>query len=79
MRGRLYQLRSPVSADTARAVDYLKQEITAGRIVGLAWVAIHPGQEYTVDFAGEARRVPTFARGTLNDLDDQLAHLVRTK
>lgn len=68
-------VRPAVSEDTVLAVAYLKQEIDAGRIVGLAWVAIHPGQYYSVDFAGEARKLPTFTRGMVEALSDQLAKL----
>jgi hypothetical protein len=64
-----------ISEDTARAIAYLQQEVAAGRIVGLAWTAIHPGHEYSVDVAGEAKTLPAFTRGTVGALDDQLAKL----
>lgn len=47
-------------------------EARAGDLVGLAFVAVYHGYDYTADIAGEARRNPTFTRGMLLRLDEQL-------
>lgn len=54
-----------ISADMLQAVEYLVQEIRAGRIIGLAWVALRPGREYEADAAGEARREPAYTQGLI--------------
>lgn len=45
-------------------------------VVGIAFVAMVNHREYFVDIAGETRRSPTFTRGMLHLLDDQLARLI---
>lgn len=64
-----------VSSDTVRALEQLLLDARAGRIVGLAYVAMHKVYDYTVDAAGECRRSPTLARGMLARLDDELSKL----
>lgn len=64
-----------VSGDTVQALEYLLQEARAGRLVGLAWVCMIRGRLYEVDAAGEAKRLPTYARGLLRRLDDELAKI----
>lgn len=66
-----------VSDETVKAIEYLLQEARAGRYVGLAWVAMRAGYLYDVDIAGETRRAPTFTRGMLRVLDDELAQIVK--
>lgn len=67
-----------VSADMLQAGEYLAQEIRAGRIIGLAWVALKPGREYEADCAGEARREPAYTQGLilklLHKIDDVPPH-----
>jgi hypothetical protein len=60
-----------------QALEQLLQEARSGRLIGLAWVAMHPAYEYSVDVAGETRRCPTITRGMLLKLDDELAKLLR--
>lgn len=70
-------VRPTVSADTVKAAEYLLQEARAGRVIGLAWVALQPGYGYEVDWAGEVKRDPTFTRGTLKKLDDEVSAKLR--
>lgn len=65
------------SAETVAVLSELLHEAREGRIVGIAYVAMHKAYEYSFDIAGETRRVPTFTRGMLRGLDDQLSRLVR--
>ncbi len=72
----LHLVRPTSSADIVQALEELLRDARRGQLVGLAWVAMHPGYEYSVDIAGETRRCPTFTRGLLLKLDDELAKLV---
>lgn len=65
-----------VSADTIELLAFLLQEAHAGRVIGVAFVAMHKAYEYSVDVAGEAKTVPTLTRGMVAALDDQLARIV---
>lgn len=74
---KVLQLVQPaVSADTVQALEGLLREALAGRLIGLAWVSMFDGYKYEVDVAGETRRCPTFTRGMLCKLDDELQRLI---
>ena len=64
-----------IPAELQLAADFIHQEIAAGRCNGLAWVAFHPGQHYTLYYAGTAKSLPAFSRGAADDLADELAKL----
>lgn len=68
-----------VSGDTVRALEFLLQEAKAGRLIGLAWVSMHPLSEFEVDIAGETKRSPSSTRGWLLKLDDELADMVEPR
>lgn len=68
-------VRPRVSEETLRAVEYLRQEILAGRIVGLSWAAHLPGYHFEVDVAGEARTLPAFTQGAVLKLLDEIGKL----
>lgn len=70
---------SAVSAETVLTLETLLHEARSGRLVGIAYVAMHPGGGFEVDAVGEAKRQPIVARGELQSLDDQLGHLVGSK
>jgi hypothetical protein len=56
--GQVVQLVQPpkVSKSLLDALAFLRQEVAAGRIVGLAWTAFHPGkQNFSIDFEGAVR------------------------
>jgi hypothetical protein len=71
--------RDLVSTDCVEALEYLLHEARAGRVVGVAWVAMHKTFDYSVDIAGETRRSPTLTRGMLHLLDDELSAIIRGK
>lgn len=78
MRARKKLLKLPppaISQDTVQALEFLVEEAKAGRVIGVAWVALHPLYKFSVDAAGETRRSPTFTRGVLRVLDDALSKL----
>ena len=66
-----------VSRETVEDLEHLLREALAGRIIGLAYVAMHKTFAYTVDISGETRRSPTMTRGMLLKLDDELAAIIR--
>lgn len=69
-------VQGQVSNETVDALLALLAEARAGRIIGLAYVAIHPRREYSADILGAARQSPTFIRGTLLRLDDHLRSMI---
>jgi hypothetical protein len=66
-----------VSLTTVEVLTYLLSEAQAGRIVGLAYVAMHNQQNHTADVVGLSCQCPSLTRGVLKQLDDELADLVR--
>ena len=66
-----------ISSDTVDALEELLQQARNGEIIGLAFVAMYRRREYIVHSTGEARRSPTFTRGMLLALDDDLARSIR--
>jgi hypothetical protein len=64
-------------SDTVTALEDLLAEARAGRLIGFAYVAMHHHQDYKVGMAGETKSSPTFTRGMLHLLDDELAALIR--
>lgn len=73
MAGKVVRLvPSAISQDTIAALEDLLTEARAGRVVGLAYVAMHKVYDYTVDVAGECKSTPTHTRGMLLTLDDEL-------
>lgn len=72
--------RPCVSGETLRAVDYIRQEVLAGRIVGLAWAAVRPGYRWEVDLAGQLLRdAPAFTQGIVLNLLREIGELPATK
>lgn len=70
---------SPVSQDTVDELFALLQEARAGKIIGLTYVALHPGKEFTADVVGQSRKVPLFTLGTVQRLNQYLLDLHSSK
>jgi len=66
-------LPDSVSHDTVVCLETLVEQARRGEIVGLAFGAILRRNNYIVNTAGEAYRNPTFARGVIAALDDELS------
>ena len=64
------------SRDTISALEHLLAEARAGRVIGLAYVAMHKTDAYSVDLAGEAQRSLTLTRGMVKLLDDEIARQI---
>ena len=66
------RLVAPVSSDTVSCLRELLARAERGEVVGIAYAALQRGRRYTVDACGEADRNPTFARGMVDALSDEL-------
>lgn len=74
--GELLLLAPAVSSDAVAALEELLAEAKAGRVIGLAWVALHAGRTFTMDIAGETKNDITYTRGMLLALDDELSKIL---
>lgn len=66
-----------ISNDMIECTKQLHQQALRGELIGLAFAGMIKRRGYIVNSAGEAHRSPTFARGMLLSLDDQLSTRVR--
>ena len=66
-----------LSADTVECLVQLLEQARMGEITGIAFGAILRRRSFIVNSAGSARRNPTFARGMLAALDDELSARIR--
>ena len=65
-----------VSHDTVACLRDLLARAERGEVIGVAYAAMHQRRRYTVHTCGEAARNPTFARGMVDALGDELAKRV---
>lgn len=66
-----------VSSDLIECTRALHEQAMKGELIGLAFAGMVKRRGYIVNTAGEAHRNPTFARGMVAALDDQLSGRVR--
>jgi len=66
-----------LSNDTVECLEQLLAAARSGELIGIAFAGMLKRRGYIVNTAGEAHRNPTFARGTVAALDDQLSGRVR--
>jgi hypothetical protein len=66
-----------VSHDTVECLRQLLAQARKGEVVGLAYVGMLRQRAFIVDTAGIAHQNPTFARGMVAALDDELSARVR--
>lgn len=66
-----------LSDDTVECLEQLLNEARKGEVIGLAFAAMLKRRAYIVNAAGEALRNPTFARGMVAALDDELGQRAR--
>lgn len=67
-----------ISHDTVECLKMLLKQARQGEIIGLAYAAMLKQRSYVVNTAGEAYDSPTFTRGMVAALDDQLAGRIRS-
>jgi hypothetical protein len=66
-----------VSNDTVACLQTLLRQARRGEVIGLAYAAMLKKRAYIVNSAGAAFESPTFARGMVAALDDQLSQRIR--
>lgn len=66
-----------VSTDTVECLELLLRRARLGEVTGLAYCAMLKRRAYIVNTAGTAHESPTFARGMVAALDDQLSQRIR--
>lgn len=66
-----------ISTDTVECLEQLLDGARRGQIIGMAYAVMLKKREYIVNTAGEAHRNPTFARGMVCALNDDLGTKVR--
>lgn len=70
-------IRDTISRDTVEALEALLHMANAGTVTGIAFAVTLKRRKYLVNVAGEAYRDPTFARGAILALDDELRGIVQ--
>lgn len=66
-----------VSTDTVECLSLLLRRARRGEVIGLAYCAMLKQRAYIVNTAGVAHESPTFARGMVAALDDELGTRMR--
>jgi hypothetical protein len=66
-----------LSNDTQEALAQLLDLAQRGELIGVAFAGMLRRRRYFVNVAGEAFRNPTFARGCVSALDDELGLRMR--
>jgi hypothetical protein len=66
-----------VSTDTVECLELLLRRARRGEVIGLAYCAMLKKRAYIVNATGTAYDSPTFARGMVAALDDQLGQRIR--
>lgn len=66
-----------VSHNTVECLRLLLDQAKRGEVIGVAYAAMLKKRAYIVNTAGSAYESPTFSRGMVQALDDQLSRRVR--
>ena len=75
-----YQLvKDFTSRDLIPALETLLEGARRGQITGIAFAYTRPRGRFSTNVAGLCYRNPTWARGMLGALDDELAFLVHNR
>jgi len=70
------KLVAPVrDKETVEVLYDLLKQAHEGKIIGFAYVALHPGCDYSGDVVGTARSTPLLARGIVGALWEELPTL----
>lgn len=77
MKAPFVLVQDTLSNDTVECLQQLLEHASRGEVVGIAFAAMLKKRGYIVNTAGEAHRNPTFSRGMVLALLDQLGLRVR--
>jgi len=72
-------VRDAISHDTVECLTELLEMARLGDLTGLAFCATLKGKRYLVNTAGYAYQNPTFTRGMLCALDDELSIKINSR
>lgn len=64
-----------ISHDTKDCLAQLAAQAADGDVIGIAYAVMYRGRHFIVNTAGELHRNPTFARGAVAALDDELSRM----
>jgi hypothetical protein len=70
-------VRDQVSRDVVDTAQQLLEAAQSGQIVGIVFGVALRGRKYFVNVSGSFSRDPTFARGVVAALDDELMSMVQ--
>lgn len=70
-------VRDHISHDTVECLEQLLEAARSGHVVGLAFAAMMKRKRYMVNVAGEAFRDPTFTRGAIASIEDELRLMIQ--
>lgn len=79
MRSPFRLVPDQISHETVECLRTLLAHAERGEILGIAFAAMFKGRHYIVNTAGECHRSPTFTRGMVADLHDELGSLVQRR
>ena len=68
-----------LSTDSIECLEQLLHYARKGEVIGIAFAVMLKRRGYVVNTAGEAHRNPTFARGMVAALDDELSNHTHAK
>ena len=68
-----------ISRDTVEAARQILQGAESGEVIGMTFGLMLKRRRYIVNVAGECLRDPTFSRGMLGAMDDELRGIVQKK
>lgn len=72
-------LRDSISRDNVEAAKIIMEAAATGDIVGTVFALQLRGRRYVVNITGQCVRDPTFARGMVGAIDDELRDLIQGK
>lgn len=71
--GEVHKIKAAVDSETVAALERLLQQAQQGQAVGLAYVVLHQGHDYSGDVVGHATAHPLLVRGIVGALADLVA------
>jgi hypothetical protein len=74
---KMHLVRDQVSRDMLQTCVQLLEAVQAGQVTGMAFACSMRGRKYFVNVSGTMARDPTFARGCVAALDDELGRMVQ--
>lgn len=70
-------VRDHISRDVVQALEQLLDGAQQGLVTGMVFGVALKGRKYHVNVAGSLARDPTFARGVVAAIDDELMSMVQ--